>query len=161
MKGVILENRKKGFRAGAIVIKDGKILLMHQYLGPRPAEGKEAEDFYTIPGGSWELGETLEQTCARELKEECSLDITVGKLIFYIDTESRLAFYFACETNDTTVVLGGPEKERMSDIEQYKFEWVALEKIRDLIFIPVPAKDAVLRYIENPKQAAFFCTCNS
>jgi len=35
MKGVILENRNKGFRAGGIVIKDGKILLMRQFLGPR------------------------------------------------------------------------------------------------------------------------------
>jgi len=48
MKGIILENRNKGFRAGAVLIKDGKILLMHQFLGPR--DGKEAEDFYTVPG---------------------------------------------------------------------------------------------------------------
>ncbi|MFA5776705.1 MAG: hypothetical protein WC988_04090 [Patescibacteria group bacterium] len=40
----ILENRSQGFRAGALVLKDGQILLMHQILGDK--------DFYTLPGGS-------------------------------------------------------------------------------------------------------------
>jgi len=160
MKGVILENRNKGFRAGAVIVKDEKILLMHQYLGPRKQEGKGAEDFYTLPGGSWEVGETIEQTCKREIKEECGIDITVGKLIFYIDTESRLAFYFACETAESKVALGGHEKDRMSDHEKYAVEWIELEKIKDLTFIPAPAKDAVLKYLENLNQPAFFLTTN-
>jgi len=43
----ILGNRPQGFRAGGLVVRDGKILLMHQILGD--------EDFYTLP---WEhLGE--------------------------------------------------------------------------------------------------------
>ena len=160
MKAVILENRNKGFRAGAVIVKDEKILLMNQYLGPREQEGKGAEDFYTLPGGSWEIGETIEQTCKREIKEECGIDINVGKLIFYIDTESRLAFYFVGETAETKIALGGPEKDRMSDHEKYSVEWVELEKLKDLTFIPVPAKDAVLRYLDNPDQPAFFYSTN-
>ena len=160
MKGIILENRNRGFRAGAVLIKDGKILLMHQYIGPRPQEGKGAEDFYALPGGSWELGETLEQTCKRELKEECNIDATIGKLIFFIDTESRVAFYFTATTEDTEIELGGPEKDRMSDHEKYGVEWVELEKFKDLTFIPAEAQDAVLKYLDNPEQPAFFFTCN-
>lgn len=160
MKGVILENRNKGFRAGAVIVKDGMILLMHQYLGQRENEGKGAEDFYTLPGGSWEIGETIEQTCKREIKEECGINVTVGKLIFYIDTESRLAFYFIVETDETEIVLGGPEKDRMSDHEKYSVEWVELEKLKDLTFIPVPAKEAIFRYLENPDQPAFFYSTN-
>jgi len=158
MKGIILENRNKGFRAGAVLIKDGKILLMHQFLGPR--DGKGAEDFYTIPGGSWELEETLEQTCKRELKEECNLDVTVGKLIFFVDTESRIAFYFLCTAESTEISLGGPEKDRMSAQEQYHVEWLELEKLKDVTFIPAPAKDAIFKYLENPEQPAFFFTTN-
>jgi 8-oxo-dGTP diphosphatase len=160
MKGVILENRNKGFRAGAVIVKDGKILLMHQYLGPREQEGKGAEDFYTLPGGSWEIGETIEQTCKREIKEECGIDVTVGKLIFFIDTESRLAFYFIGETAETDISLGGPEKDRVSDHEKYAVEWVELEKLIDLTFIPAPAKDAVQKYLENRDQPAFFYSTN-
>lgn len=160
MKGVILENRNKGFRAGAVIIKDGKILLIHQYLGPRENEGKGAEDFYTIPGGSWEIGETLEQTCVREINEECGINITLGKLIFYIDTESRLAFYFVGKTTENKIALGGPEKDRMTENEKYSVEWVKLEKIKELTFIPAPAKDAVLRYLDNPDQPTFFLSTN-
>jgi ADP-ribose pyrophosphatase YjhB (NUDIX family) len=158
MKGIILENRNKGFRAGALVIKDGKILLMHQFLGPR--DGKGEEDFYTLPGGSWELEETLEQTCKRELKEECNLDVTVGKLIFFVDTESRIAFYFLCEADSTEIELGGPEKDRMSAHEQYHVEWLELEKLKDVNFIPALAKDAIFKYLENPDQPAFFFSTN-
>lgn len=160
MKGMILENRNKGFRAGAVVIKDGKILLMHQYLGPRPQEGKGPEDFYTLPGGSWEVGETLEQTCKREIKEEFDLDVTVGKLLFLIDTESRIAFYFECTAQNIEISLGGPEKERMTENEQYHVEWVDILNINELTFIPAPAKEALLKHIDYPKHPTFFCSTN-
>jgi len=158
MKPTILENRNNGFRAGAVVIKDNKILLMHQFLGPR--ENKGAEDFYTLPGGSWESNETLEQTCKRELKEECNLDIEVGKLIFLIDTVSRIAFYFECAADSMDISLGGPEKDRMTEHEQYHVEWVEIEKLKSLAFIPAPAKDAIFKYISNPKQPTFFLSTN-
>lgn len=158
MKAVILENRNKGFRAGALLIKDGKILLMHQFLGSR--EGKDTEDFYTLPGGSWEYGETLEQTCKREFKEECNLEVTVGKLLFLVDTESRIAFYFLCAADSVEISLGGPEKERMSIHEQYHVEWLELEELKNIIFIPAPAKDAIFKYLENPNQPTFFVSTN-
>jgi len=158
MKSTILENRNNGFRAGAVVIKDNKILLMHQFLGPR--ENKGTEDFYTLPGGSWESNETLEQTCKRELKEECNLDIEVGKLIFFIDTVSRIAFYFECTANSMDISLGGPEKDRMTENEQYHVEWLELDKLKDVTFIPAPAKDAIFKYLENPKQPTFFFSTN-
>ncbi len=158
MKGIILENRNKGFRAGGVVIKDGKILLMHQFLGPRGEKGEE--DFYTLPGGSWETGETLEQTCKREIFEEFNLDVAVGKLIFLIDTETRIAFYFECTADKTKIALGGPEQERMTNHEQYHVEWVELTALKDLTFIPEPTKEAIFKYLENPNQPTFFLTCN-
>ncbi|MCB0509883.1 MAG: NUDIX domain-containing protein, partial [Bacteroidetes bacterium] len=80
----ILQNRSQGFRAGALVIKDTKVLLMHQIFN--------GEDFYTLPGGTWEKGETIEETCKREVLEEFGINVTVGKLAFLIDTETRIAF---------------------------------------------------------------------
>jgi len=114
----ILENKPQGFRSGGLVVKDGKILLMHQIV--------KGEDFYTLPGGSWEAGETLEQTCKREIKEEFGIDVEVGKLIFLLDTDTRIAFYFLCETGNKEIELGGPEKGRMNNDEQYYVEWISL-----------------------------------
>ena len=116
MKATILNNRNQGFRAGGIVVKDGKILLMHQIV--------KGEDFYTLPGGSWETGEGLEETCKREIKEEFNIDVEVGKLAFLLDTTTRIAFYFLCTYVQGDIELGGPEKVRMHDGEQYYVEWV-------------------------------------
>jgi len=88
------------------------------------------------------------------------LDVTVGKLIFFVDTESRIAFYFLCTAESTEVSLGGLEKNRMSAQEQYQVEWLELEKLKDVTFIPAPAKDAIFKYLENPDQPAFFFTTN-
>lgn len=49
--------------ATVVVLKDNKILL----------NLRSDTDTWGIPGGAMELGETLEQTAARELKEETNL----------------------------------------------------------------------------------------
>lgn len=149
----ILQNRSKGFRAGALIINDNKVLLMHQILND--------EDFYTLPGGSWEKGETLEESCKREVLEEFGIKVTVGKLAFLIDTKTRIAFYFVCETDETEIKLGGPEAERMNKNEQYYVEWLDINKIVESNFIPLQAKDAIIRYIENPNQPTFFLSNNN
>ena len=50
--------------ATAVVIKDNKILL----------NLRSDTNTWGIPGGAIELGETLEETATRELKEETKLD---------------------------------------------------------------------------------------
>ena len=57
--------------ASVAVFKDGAVLLVQR--GRDPYKG-----FWTLPGGSQELGETLEQAARRELLEETGL--RAGKL---------------------------------------------------------------------------------
>ena len=38
--------------------------------------------YWTLPGGGWEEGETIEQTAMREVKEETGLEVDVEKLLF-------------------------------------------------------------------------------
>ena len=56
---------------GAIILKDDKILLVKR--GAEPGIGK-----WSIPGGSMEFGETMEEAVKREVKEETGLDVEVG-----------------------------------------------------------------------------------
>ena len=53
----------KRSRSVAIVVRDGKILMERVFYFGR--------EFYTVPGGGIEEGETPEQAALRELKEEC------------------------------------------------------------------------------------------
>lgn len=63
---------------GAVVWKDGKVLLIKR--GQPPAEGS-----WSLPGGGQELGETVRDAAAREVKEETGLEVKVGKLIDVVD----------------------------------------------------------------------------
>jgi ADP-ribose pyrophosphatase YjhB (NUDIX family) len=59
---------------GGVVIEDGKALLIRR--GNEPLMGQ-----WSIPGGTLELGETLLEGTARELKEETGLEVKVLEMI--------------------------------------------------------------------------------
>ena len=53
------DNLNFKFRVSGIIIKNNKILFVDM----------DDSDFWCLPGGYVELGETTEQACLRELKE--------------------------------------------------------------------------------------------
>jgi 8-oxo-dGTP diphosphatase len=57
---------------GGVVIKEDRVLLVRR--GKPPSEGE-----WAIPGGSVELGETLQEAVQREILEETGITIRVGK----------------------------------------------------------------------------------
>lgn len=59
---------------GGVVISDGRALLIRR--GGEPLKGE-----WSIPGGTLELGETLAEGVARELREETGLEVRVLELI--------------------------------------------------------------------------------
>jgi 8-oxo-dGTP diphosphatase len=59
---------------GGVVIDDDRALLIRR--GSEPLRGE-----WSIPGGSLELGETLEEGVARELLEETGLEVRVRGMI--------------------------------------------------------------------------------
>ncbi len=67
---------------GAVVFKDGKILLVLR-ANP-PSAGK-----WAIPGGKVRWGETLQQAAQREVLEETGIRICAGKPIYTFDSIVR------------------------------------------------------------------------
>src|SRR5215467_11078121 len=59
---------------GGVVIENGRALLIRR--GAEPLRGR-----WSIPGGTLELGESLAQGVARELREETGLEVRVLDLI--------------------------------------------------------------------------------
>ena len=67
---------------GAVVLDGDCVLLVQR--GQEPLKGE-----WSLPGGGVELGETLEAALAREVREETSLDITIGRVVEVLDSIRR------------------------------------------------------------------------
>jgi 8-oxo-dGTP diphosphatase len=63
---------------GGVIIEDGRALLIRR--GSEPLRGE-----WSIPGGTLELGESIQEGVARELCEETGLDVRVLELIEVFD----------------------------------------------------------------------------
>lgn len=112
--------------ATVTVIKDNKILL----------NLRSDTNTWGIPGGATELGETLEETAARELKEETNLDCDSFTLLnvfsgkdFYFkypngdELYSVVALYLA---NDVTCEL------KITDDESFKLDYFSKDNLPNL-----------------------------
>ena len=63
---------------GAVIVRDDRILIVRRRY--EPLAGR-----WSLPGGTLELGETLEAGVAREMREETGLDVEVGPVIEVFD----------------------------------------------------------------------------
>jgi len=108
---------------GAVVICDGKILL--EKRKNEPGKGK-----WSIPGGLVELGENVEQTVIREVKEETGLEVEKPEHIDIVDNVIRdkngeIKYHFVII--DYFVKLKGGTMKAMSDAEELR--WVTFDEV--------------------------------
>lgn len=67
---------------GGVVVRDGRVLLIRR--GKPPLLGR-----WAVPGGTVELGESLEQALVREMREETALDVEPSELLTVFDRVER------------------------------------------------------------------------
>jgi 8-oxo-dGTP diphosphatase len=105
---------------GAVIICDRKLLL--EKRKNEPGKGK-----WSIPGGLVELGENVEQTVTREVKEETGLEVEKPEHIDVVDNiirdeSGRVKYHFVII--DYFMRLKGGTLKAASDAEELK--WVPL-----------------------------------
>jgi ADP-ribose pyrophosphatase YjhB (NUDIX family) len=115
-------------RAAAIIINNNSLLLMHRT--------KPNREYYVLPGGSVESGETPEEACIREVKEETGLVITIEKKLATIENDGRTEHYFLTSSAQGNLAIGKPESERQSPDNQYSLEWISLEQLEHIHLQP-------------------------
>ena len=83
-------------RVAGIIFIDGKIALMHRKdVLKRP----EMPEYYTIPGGGLEEGETEEEGTKREIKEEFGIEVKIVKKLYEMKSTkfNQKELYYLCE----------------------------------------------------------------
>ena len=102
---------------GAVIVRDGQVLLVRRRY--EPLAGR-----WSLPGGTLELGETLEAGVAREMREETGLEIEVGPVIevfdrIMLDEERRVQYHFVL-VDYLCRPIGG-ELRAGSDVDSARF----------------------------------------
>lgn len=122
-------------RVSAIILKDGKVLVLRRV--------KPDREYFVIPGGGVEEGESIEEALAREIKEELTLEVKKCRFLFLVENVLRPSFttvhadsqdeyYFLVEKYTGIPEIGGPEKERMNDQNQYQIVWLGPDEIENV-----------------------------
>jgi mutator protein MutT len=106
-----METRKIEFATKAFIINDGKYLALHKSVAKH--------NFYELPGGRMEFGETAEETLIREVKEETSFTVEPVKLLDtwnFVESDYQVTgiIYF-CNIKDGSL--------KLSD-EHDRYEWL-------------------------------------
>ena len=120
-----IENGTVGRRPSVrgIVIKDGNVAMMHSLK----------YDYYKLPGGGIETGETYEETLVREVREESGLVVIKDSIkeFGYVrriekgkieDIFVQENFYFLCDVEEKNV---GQELDDYEEDEIFTLEFVS------------------------------------
>ena len=122
----------------ALVFKEGRILLAKR--SKEPSKGK-----WSIPGGRLELGETIFEAAKREVREECSVEIEIDKLLdiedaIIRDEDGSIKYHFV--VIHLLARYTGGEVKAQSDADDCR--WVTPEEMARLD-MPSSLRDVLKR----------------
>ena len=128
-------------RAGVILFnpQTKQILLIHRW--------KNGEEYFVIPGGGSESGETAVQAAQREIQEELGWSLSKKQLqpAFTFRNGQRLEIYFHATISHTSApMIQGEEALRSHTQNLYQPEWLDIEAIRGLNIQPAGLKNLLL-----------------
>jgi ADP-ribose pyrophosphatase YjhB (NUDIX family) len=135
-----MSKNKIKIRVRLIIIKKGKILMTYT----------KDEGYYFYIGGAMEYGETLEQTCQREIKEECGgAEFKLRKILYVRDfivpkiNEHSLELYILGDIDRFEEIEG------IIDGELGKHQWQTWIELRKLKNTNVKPKDLTKRLLHD------------
>ncbi|HET9315972.1 MAG TPA: NUDIX hydrolase [Vicinamibacteria bacterium] len=121
---------------GGVVVHDGRVLLVRR--GKEPLRGR-----WVVPGGAVELGETLEDAVAREVREETGILVRPLEVMTVFDRIERkdgaVAYHYVVVDYRCAFVSGRAEAASDAleaawvaegDLDRYELPSLALDLVR-------------------------------
>lgn len=126
---MVQHNDGRRVSARAIILRDDKILVFKRKRFD-VEEGGFLE-YYSIPGGGVEMGESVEDACVRELKEEMGIDIKLLKkvAIRYAHRHENHMFVAEITQGDPYFVPDSEEARAQNPFNQFEVRWVPVAEL--------------------------------
>jgi 8-oxo-dGTP diphosphatase len=109
---------------GAVIVEDGRILLVKRSRGPYPGS-------WAVPAGRQRRGETMDEAVRREVLEETGLQVEVGDPVWVGDIIGDGYHYTVV---DFAVFVVGGDLAAGDDAAEVR--WVPLDEVRYLALTP-------------------------
>ena len=119
---------------------------------------KDYQEYYTLPGGGIEEGETPEEGTIREIKEEFGIDVKVIKKLYEMNSEKfkQKEIFYLCEYVSGKFGTGdGPEfsnDPKYIDSGKYLPEIIKKDEIKNLLLLPTEIKE---KFVEDLEKGIF------
>jgi len=131
-------------RAQSIVTRNRKILIVkHQ---------QDGVEWWCLPGGAVETGETPQQAAIRELAEECNVwGRVVRRISLQESMDDDITITYLVDIGDQEPVLGSDPEFLMGDQVLVDLGWRSLDEIpeRDRVFLWAAGLVGVDSYIDE------------
>lgn len=139
------------YRVAGLAMHQGHVLI-HQF---------EGSEYWSLPGGNVEFGETSVEALMRELKEEANLDVVVDRLLWvhenYFERPSgkqihEICLYYLIQLDEEkTIRFEGAE----GDTKLY-FRWLLLDELSSVNLVPSFLKANLHLLPGQPQQIVTF-----
>ena len=124
-------------RAVAVLLRGTEVLVVRRH--------RDGRAYAVLPGGGVEAGETPQQACVRELREETGLTGVPEQLLPVGVDRDAPAVYFRVRVDGGTPGLptDSPEAQRATERNRYEPAWVPVADLDRIGLVPERARTAV------------------